>query len=266
MASSAERELHELIAHSLSFQIMVQRAKGLHVQHKHQCQKKPSVIQLGRSFYKVRGDSQNLNVLTFIKTTTSMCGAVIVPDLSANQVAVKALKQFIIVNEFTHNVLQCDGHSGLMKLQDQVGREVSPPTQISPTYSDQSQGNVEKFHKTLYGQVRTIKLGLVAHLGFLPDSSTARLMPWIIQHAVFTINRYLIHQDGKTSHEQVFNKAHLGPLDHFGERILAHVQSQPPSQKLHLRAQPHKHYSLWLGNCVIIGMHIVSHSGQILKT
>ena len=90
-------------------------------------------------------------------------------------------------------------------------------------------------------------------------------MPWIISHAVFTINRYLIRQDGKTSYERVFNKAHSGPLVHFGERGLAHHQATPPAQKLHLRAQPQKHCSLWLGKCVITGMHIVAHEGQVLK-
>ena len=46
----------------------------------------------------------------------------------------------------------------------------------------------------------------------------------------------------------------------------AHATSQPPSQKLHLRAQPQKHHPMWLGKCVTPGMHIVAHSGQILKT
>ena len=159
--SAAERELHELT--HLPFRSwceVCQRAKGLQGQHKHQSQKKSSVIQLDHSFYKVPGSVQNLKVLTFIETSTSMCGAVIVPDLSANQVGIKALKQFIMVNGFTHSVLQCDGHSGLMKLQDQVGKDLSLPTQISPPYSHQSQGTVERFHKTLYGQVRAIKLGL----------------------------------------------------------------------------------------------------------
>ena len=85
--SSAERELHELT--HLPFRSwceICQRAKGLQGQHKHQSQKKSSVIQLDHSFYKVPGSVQNLKVLTFIETSTSMCGAVIVPDLSANQV------------------------------------------------------------------------------------------------------------------------------------------------------------------------------------
>ena len=64
----------------------------------------------------------------------------------------------------------------------------------------------------------------------------------------------------------MFNKAHSGPLVHFGERVLAHHQATPRAQKLHLRSQPQKHYSLWLGKCVITGMHIVAHEGQVLKT
>ena len=77
-----------------------------------------------------------------------------------------------------------DGHSGLMKLQDQVGEDLSLPTQISPPYSHQSQGTVERLRTTLYGQVRAIKLGLAAHLGIHPDSAAARLMPSIVQHAI----------------------------------------------------------------------------------
>ena len=117
-------------------------------------QKLTSVTQLDHSFYKVPGETQNLKVLTFVETITSMSGAVIVPGLSANQVAIEALKKFIAVNGFTKSALQCDGHSGLLALQEQVGQEVSLPTQIRPPYSHQSQGTVERFHKTLHGQVR----------------------------------------------------------------------------------------------------------------
>ena len=89
-------------------------------------------------------------------------------------------------------------------------------------------------------------------------------MPWIVAHAVVAINPYLIRQDGETSYERVFNKAHSGPLVHFGERVLAHHQATPP-QNLHLRSQPQKRHSLWLRKRVITGMHIVAHEGQVLK-
>ena len=41
--------------------------------------------------------TSNLKVLAFVGTTTSTSGAVIVPDLSANPVAIKALTQFVAV-------------------------------------------------------------------------------------------------------------------------------------------------------------------------
>ena len=82
-----------------------------------------------------------------------MSGAVIVPDLSANPVEIKVLTQFIAVNAFAKSVIQCDGHSGLLKLQEQVGRELSLPAHVCPPYSHQTQGTVETFRKTLYVQM-----------------------------------------------------------------------------------------------------------------
>ena len=182
------------------------------------------MIQLDHSFYMVPGAVQNLKVLNFIASIISMCGSVIVPDLSANQVGVKALKQFIMVSGFTHSTLQRDGHSGPMKLQDRVGKDTLSHSNQFPLLPSKSE-NCREISQDL--QVMAIKLGLTAHLGIHPDSTAARLMH--SQHAVFTINRYLIRQDGKTSYERVFNKAHSGPLAHFGEWVLAHVHSQPPS-------------------------------------
>ena len=174
-----------------------QRAKGQHQHHKGN-QKLTSVVQLDHSFYKVPGgETHNLKVLNFVEAITSTSGAVIVPDLSANQVAIKALKKFIAVDGFTKSVLQCDGHSGLRALQEQVGQEMSLPTQISPPYSHQSQGTVERFHKTLYGQVRAIKIGLADNLNVDADHLDAAFMPWIIQHATFQINRSWSDQMGR---------------------------------------------------------------------
>ena len=196
-----------------------------------------------------------------------MSGAVIVPDLSANQAAVKTFKKFIAVNGFTKSVLQCDGHSGLLAFQEQVGQEMSLPTQISPPYSHQSQGTIERFHKTLYGQVRAIRIGLADHLNVDADHLDAAFTPWIIQHAAFQINRFLVRSDGKTSFEKIFKKPQRSPIVHFGERVLAHIQSQPPAQKLQIRASPQKSFGLWLGKDVFTGMHIVTlMDGQILRT
>ena len=72
-------------------------------------------------------------------------------------------------------------------------------TQVSPPYSHQGQGAVESFHKTLYGPVRAIKIGLADQLGLHSDQVEGSLLPWIVQHAVYQSNRYLIRSDGRTS-------------------------------------------------------------------
>ena len=89
-------------------------------------------------------------MLTFVEAVTSMSGAVIIPDLTVNQIAVEALKKFIAINGFTQSVLQRDGRSGLLAFQEQVGREMSLPTQVSPPYSHQSQVTVERLHNTFF--------------------------------------------------------------------------------------------------------------------
>ena len=255
--------------HSPTFQVVghgLSRAKGQQHYHKGK-QKVTSVTQLDHSFYKAPGEVQNLKVLTFVETVSSMPGAIIVPDLSANQVAIKALKNFIEVNGFTKSLLQCDGHSGLLALQEQVGHEMSLPTQVSPPYSHQSQGTVERFHTTLYVQVRAIRFGLADQVCVNADQIDAAFMPWIIQHAAFQINRYLVRSDAKTSLKKVFNKPQRSPIVHFGERVLAHIQSQPRPQNLQIWASPKKSFGLWLGKDVISGMHIVSLvDGQVLRT
>ena len=102
---------------------------------------------------------------------------------------------------------------------------MSLPYSDQSTYSYQSQGTVGRFHKTLYGQVRAIRIGLADQLAINADHINAAFMPWIIQHATFQINRYLVRSDGKTSFEKVFKKPQRSPIVHFGERVLAHIQS-----------------------------------------
>ena len=129
--------------------------------HKGKSQKVQTVIQLDHSFYEVLGESENIKVLTFVETVTSMSRAVIFPDHSANQVAIKTLNQFIAVNGFTKLIFQCDGRLGLLNLQEQIAEDLSLPTQVSLRYSHQNQDTVESFHKTFYAtMVRSEPSGL----------------------------------------------------------------------------------------------------------
>ena len=115
--------------------------------------------------------------------------------------------------------------------------------------------------------MRSFRIGLADHIRIHSDQVDGALLPWIVRHASYRINRYLIRSDGKTSYEKVFNKPHQSPTVHFDERVLAHIQSQSSAQKLQIRASPQKSHALWLGKDVITGMHVVSLSdGQVLKT
>ena len=83
-----------------------------------------------------------------------------VADSHAVSFVVLIMSESFAVNGFTKSVLQCDGHSGLLNLQEQVVRDLSLPTQVSPPCSRQSQGTVERFRKTLHGQARATRIGL----------------------------------------------------------------------------------------------------------
>ena len=236
-----------------------QRSKGQQHYHKGRSQKVQSVIQLDLSFYKIPGENENLKVLTCVETVTSISGAVIVPHLSVNQVAVKALKQFIAVNGFTKSVLPCDGRSGLLNLQEQAARDLSLSTQVSPPYPHQSQGAVERSHNnTLHGQVRAIRIGPADHLGVHSDQVEGSFVPWIIQLVVYQMNKYLVRSDGQTSYEKMFKETSQATHCPFWRACSCSHSVTTTSQKLYIRASPRKSDALWLGKDVITGMHIVS--------
>ena len=263
------KEAHSLMHMPLrSWCTVCQRAKGQQNYHKTH-QKASSVIQLDHSFYKIQGGGKSQKAHVSVEMIASMSGAVIAPDLSANPVAIKALKQFIVVNSFTKSVIQCDGHSGLLRLQEQVGREMSLPTQVWPSYCHQCQGIVERFRKTLYGQVRAIRIGLADQLRIHAYQVDGSLLPWIINMQLMRSTTTSSGQmaEPHTRWSSISTQNHPLAIVHFGERVPAPIQSQPPAQKLQIRSSPQKSLTLWLGKDIVPGMHIVSPSdGQVRKT
>eukprot|EP00971_Amphidinium_carterae_P155994 3092599-Amphidinium_carterae.1 len=81
-------------------------------------------------------------------------------------------------NGFGGSILQVDNEPSIMALVQEVAKELANPWRAAAAYEHQSQGAIERFHKTLY------------NLG-QPDNVPEKLLPWILQHSCFTINRYL---------------------------------------------------------------------------
>ena len=70
----------------------------------------------------------------------------------------------------------------------------------SPTYSPQSHGSVERFHRTLMGQVRAL-LQQVSTNYDIQITNKHPVLPWIVQHAAYLLNRYAAHNDRQTSYQ-----------------------------------------------------------------
>ena len=90
----------------------------------------------------------------------------------------------------------------------------------SPIYSSQSQGTVERFHSTLYSQVRALRMHASDKYKLTTIPHT--LFPWLLRHANWLLNRYLIHSDGLTSYQRRWGRPYISPLCPFAECIYFH--------------------------------------------
>eukprot|EP00971_Amphidinium_carterae_P064374 1275010-Amphidinium_carterae.1 len=75
-----------------------------------------------------------------------------------------------------------------MLLASTISKELGMPCRQSPPNSHQSQGPVERFHRTLFAHIRTIRIGLAINLGVSPSDLPDDILPWIIQHATRVLN------------------------------------------------------------------------------
>ena len=113
---------------------------------------------------------------------------------------------------------------------------MSLPTQVSPPYSHQSQGAVERFHKTLWSSqshqdraCRSARTSL---------RSCRRVTSTLDSHAVFQINRYLVRSDGRTSFEGVQQTAEVTRRSFQRACSRSHSGSTPFSKILTFRVSP----------------------------
>ena len=67
-------------------------------------------------------------------------------------------------------------------------------------------------------------------------------MPWMIRHAAWLINRYLIHSDGLTSYQRRWERDYKHAICEFGETVLYRV----PAKQL-VKGDLALHKAIWLG-------------------
>ena len=199
----------------------------------------------------------HIRVLSLIESTTGMSHAIMTHRKGLTQHQLHQAKKWIITNGFGDSVIQCDAEGSLIQLTERIASELGLRHRVSPPYSHQSQGRVERFHRTLREQIRTIRYQWAAHLGIRASALPPASLPWIIQHAVFIANRYIIHNNGSTSYSNNYHREYDGVILHFGKNIWAEIKNIP-TKKLDSRNEPQKLKGIWLGRDTSTNEHLVA--------
>ena len=144
-----------------------------------------------------------------------------------------------------------------MQLVSTVATDLKLPTRVSPPYSHQSQGKVERFHRNLFDQLRTTRLQWSRDLNIEPHMLPPESLPWALHHSIFILHNYLVHSSGKTSHFENYRYNYRSNIMHFGVIVLGDVRNSP-TQKLRLRNQHQKLRGIWLGRDLITNERILA--------
>ena len=167
------------------------QGKGRQDNYKKQ-QSRQAIIQVDFAYIKSQQDPKTIPVLTAVDVTTQLCMAVLVPDKpSMMDYMINNLQAFIFECGRTHGILQSDNEDTLNALLQATASKVRSMTvRHSPSYSSNSQGSVERLHRTLLGQIRVVKAQVESNYS-MTMSTKHCLVPWIVRHAAWTVNRYV---------------------------------------------------------------------------
>eukprot|EP00971_Amphidinium_carterae_P302762 6015951-Amphidinium_carterae.1 len=139
------------------------------------------------------------------------------------------LKKFVMENGLGQSITQVDSEPAIKQLAEEAARALTIPLRQSSSHTHQGQGSVEGFHQTLFSQVRAIRFDLVDRCNLqTPDNVPEALLPWILQHACFTINsgfgRHQANHSQQVGHPEQGEKDRrhlLGKTTNSGEHIIA---------------------------------------------
>ena len=70
---------------------------------------------------------------------------------------------------------------------------------------------MERLHRTLFDQLRAVRLQWALSLGIHPERLPQQSLPWLLQHSVFILNKYLVKDTGTTAHQSNYHKTYNNP-------------------------------------------------------
>lgn len=97
---------------------------------------------------------------------------------------------------------------------------VPPTIRAALVRSSQSQVVVERFRRTLFAQVRTIRVAVASRLDLVQEEIQvdSPVFPWIVKHSVWLLNRFLTHATGPAPSMGVMARGHFHELQTSGWR------------------------------------------------
>ena len=175
--------------------------------------------------------------------------------------ATTCLQTFLLECGRTEAILQSDQEDYLMQLLKATANSMGNiSVRFSPAYSSQSQGAVERLHRTLFGQFRVLKEHLRQHY---TNALTTRspIMAWMMRHCAYLTNNYLLHSDGQTSYFRRWQRNNTAPICEFGETVLYMV----PTPKNQPKAEPRFFSGIWLGRDATTGESFIGTAGKVVR-
>ena len=98
------------------------------------------------------------------------------------------------------------------------GRVAPTVLEESPVGSSQSNGSIEGAVGEAEAQIRTARLALEQnYLHKIPIDHA--IVPWMVKHCSFALNRFLIGSDGKSAYERIRGRPFKSDVLEFGETV-----------------------------------------------
>ena len=236
---------------------------------KQQRNSKAPVVQFDFCYFKSLGEQKTTLILTGIDIETGMAMAVVVGNKTQDfNYQVQCIQSFLmecgrVLAVLSNTVLQSDQEEHLISLLKATAAKLGNNVTVrqSPAYSPQSQGSVERFHRALMGQVRTLRAQLEANYD-ISITSQHPIMPWLVRHSAYLLNRFATHADGNTSFYRRWSKEHRTPQCEFGETVLYQLPNVKDLPKLENRFLP----AIWLGKDTATGETLLGIATKVVRS
>ena len=231
------------------------QGKGKASQHRTLSERSP-VIQVDYGFLTVPDSKEQITVMTAIDIITGLATASVVTSKGANLHAVTELKRFILETGRSFAFLQSDQEPAIKAVLQAVIKQLPGLTlRGAPAHSSATQGSVERYHQTLFSQIRTIKIQIETEYKIQMKLDSV-LLPWMVRHSAWLLNRFLIHSDGLTSYQRAWGKVYSNAICSFGEVV--QCKKTPAASKF----ESCWFKGIWIGRCAETDESLaLTHSG-----